>query len=116
MLQVSEHQMDQLGAVQTARFILDSVGSLREAYPSETALETELELKTRVVRYVEQLRKFGIANSGDLSRGLHLLYVLQHMHKRPEMPQEIVALLQSDKVAVETKLEAIEQLILFGEG
>jgi hypothetical protein len=108
--------MEQLGALQTARFILEGIDSLQKEYPTETALETELDLKARVVRYVDQLRKFGIENSGDLTRGLHLLYVLQHMHKRPKMPDEIVALLQADKVAAETKLEALEQLILFGEG
>lgn len=113
MLQISRAQLNKLEGVQQARFIDDCCRMLK-AEQRAAAATPHVDLRRIVVSMVEQLKGFGFVNTAETEYAVSLIYRYQQEPERGPVPAEISALMRSDRFSTEKKIEALEQLFIFG--
>jgi len=112
MLSMSAGQMEALGALHAARFVEGCVARLREQHPAAAA--AELALKDRVQQLVAQLRGQGFESPGETAYAVELVFRFLFQSDKAPLPADLSAKLQSPQVTVAKKIEALEQIFLFG--
>lgn len=116
MLSITAAQFQLFADHQLQQFISDSVCALRAALPDETAALDDARLLATTTNNVAELRKLGFDNSGDITRALRMLFLLQYGNGQPRMPAHLATRFRSPSTSVEKKLEALEQVFIFGAG
>lgn len=112
MLQISREQLKMFEQVQRDAF-LD--GCLRVLQVDDPNLATSRPaLPDEVRRLIAQLTGIGFTHSGDCEYALRLLFKYQQVAQSEPMPEAIVDKLRSVFVTTEKKIEALEQLFIFG--
>lgn len=114
MLTITSAQFQMFADAQLQQFVSDCVRALRLALPVETADFDDARLHATTTSNVAELRKLGFENSGDITRALHILFLLQYGKGQPHMPAHLAARFRSPSTSVEKKLEALEQVFIFG--
>lgn len=112
MLRISGEQFQFLEMAQRDRFVDDCVRALRADYPDAATSGPDLRERARLL--IEQLSGLGFAHTGDCMYAVQLVFRYQQEHHRGPMPASIVAKLRSAHVTTEKKIEALEQLFIFG--
>lgn len=112
MLQIHPEQFRLLKLEQHERFLDDCERALRVDYPN--AATTSPDLRERVRLLIEQLRGIGFSHAGDCKYALQLIFRYQQEAWRGPMPEVIIDKLRSANVTNEKKIEALEQLFIFG--
>lgn len=112
MFKISVGQMDALGALHAARFVDGCVARLREQHPAAAAAEPAL--KDRVQQLVTQLRGQGFESTGETAYAVELVFRYLFQADKAPLPSDLSVKLQSPHVTVAKKIEALEQVFLFG--
>lgn len=82
-------------------------------YPS--AVVSEADMRKRVRLLIEQLSNIGFNNTGDYRYAVQMVFRYQQEAQwRGPMPEVIIDKLRSVHVTTEKKIEALEQLFIFG--
>lgn len=112
MLQIRREQFQFLELEQRDWFLDDCVRALRVDYPN--AAKTGPDLRERVRLLIEQLCSIGFSYTGDCKYALQMVFRYQQEAWRGPMPKFIIDKLRSAHVTTEKKIEALEQLFIFG--
>jgi hypothetical protein len=113
-MKISSEQLEVLGEHTARQFFRQCAASLRERFPEQTSNLSEAQLLDKIEHLVDRLRSIGFECTGDLSRGVELMYGAQNRGVVLTMPEDLLAQLNDPHTSVETKIEALEQLSIFG--
>jgi hypothetical protein len=111
MINISKDQIEQLVAADRARFMEECLHSIRIEFPE--IQDTWPDLRERVSTMIQRLIVMGFDHKGEYAFALNLIlrYLLEG---RGPMPEIIIEKLNSVWVTSEKKIEALEQLFIFG--
>jgi hypothetical protein len=113
-MQISERQMALLTEAVKATFVRRCIASLHREHPAEAAAYSEAALKEHVVTRLQHLEDMGITYTDHMEQALLMLFSYQHRPNRPPIPEDLVARLRDPHATPEKKLEALEQMAIFG--
>ena len=112
MLHITSAQLATFAACQRQRFIAQCCAQVETEFPALAASTPDL--SARIERLVSELEGFGFIGADETQYALSLLIRHNQQAEHQRMPEDIVARLRSRNVTVEKKIEALEQLSIFG--
>lgn len=113
MLQISSNQLQTFEGVQQKRFI-DSCCANLVAEQSAAAAQTPVDLRKAVSSIVEQLKACGFSGVDETEYAVSLVFRYLHEPDRGPFPPDVAAKLRSERFSTNKKVEALEQLFIFG--
>jgi hypothetical protein len=118
VFRIRKEQLDAFSRELESRFVLRLVRHLREDLPGEVAAQglQEQDLEPLVMRGVEDAKRYGVVNEGDLRRYIECLAVLgPRFDTDGKFPWAGEALRRTD-IDGEAKMDAIDEHLIFGVG
>lgn len=113
MLQISREQLKMFEQVQRDAFLDGCLRVLQLDRPG--AAMSGPAMPEWVRQCVDQLAGLGFTCSGDCRYAARLVFKYQQETHRGPLPQAIMETLQSANATIEKKIEALEQLFVFGD-
>jgi hypothetical protein len=98
----------------TTSCVTRCVERVRELFPERAQGVEELELLRRLRAIVDRLQTLGFEHTGDIERAAPLMYAIRYRAAPADMPDDLRASLSDPRSTTETKIEALEQLLMFG--
>ncbi len=113
-MKISSQSVAALAELTTAQCVQRCVCNVRESFPQQARDVTDDDLHRQVSAIVDRLRSLGFEYTGDIEQAAPLMYAVRYGANRMEIPPELRARLGDRQVPVEKKIEALEQLLMFG--
>ncbi len=113
MLHIQQEQFRLFELAQRERFLDECARVLLVDCPNPAKTGPDLREWLRLV--IRQLSSIGFTHDGDYMHALRMLFRYQQEAWRGPMPEVIIDKLRSAHLTTEKKIEALEQLFIFGD-
>lgn len=114
MLTIRDDQFRQLAEAFLEQFICRSAELLRSSFPSESSGMDDSALHAYVAKTVGQLRSIGFEYTGDITRALHMLFLIKYGKNQPSLTEDVVVRFKDPSTSIEHRLDVLEQVFIFG--